>query len=383
MRLLKLISPFLVIIVLFFCCKKVPEEIYPVVTEVLKGIKVVTNPNYPRDGETRDLLVEELSIGLAEGAEEYMLNRPRDVKTTDDGTICVLDMGDVCIKVYDKNGEYLRTIGQKGQGPGDFGSIFYMVLSSDGRIFVMDPMNRRISEFDIFGKYLGGFRFEGYYSELKIDDMNRIYYKGQTNKTAFDDLPVTEDLLEIETVVQIFRSKVDGEELFLMGDFEGEKNRMKRMATGGVLTTGSEFNIVWEVNKEALLYLGLNQEYKISVFDQDGKKILTFGRKYEPVTQEIGGGENVRKRIMPAYYPIIGWVFDDEGNLWVPIYSENEEEMIYDVFSPQGIYLKQVILPCRIYEIKKGKVYSIVTTEEGFRAVKRFSMKKLNNSPST
>lgn len=379
----KHISLFIVIILLFFSCKKASEDKYPVIAEVIEGVKVVTNPAYPREGVVRDLLEEELSIGVEEGAEEYMLNRPSDVKTTDDGTICVLDRGDVCIKVYDENGKYLRSIGQKGQGPGDLGSFFYMTISTDGRIFVLDPMNRRISMFDISGEYLGGYRFEEYYSELKTDGMNRIYYKKRTNKTAIEDLPLTEDLLEIEAVVHIFRSNADGEELFLLGDFEGEKDRLKRMDSGGVLTTGSEFNIAWEVNKEALLYLGLNKEYIINVFDQDGKKVLTFGREYEPVAQEIGSGENVRKRIMPAYYPRIGWVFDDEGNLWVLIYSENEEEVIYDVFSPQGIYLNQVILSSRISEIKKRKVYSIVTTDEGFMTVKRFSMKKLNNSPST
>ena len=357
------------------CSIKEEEPEYPVVTEIIEDVTVITNLDYPRDGVMRDFLEEELSIGLAEGPEEYMLNRPQDVKAADDGTFYVLDWGDVCIKVYDKDGTFIRTIGQKGQGPGDFGFLLYMALSTDGRIFVMDPVNRRVSVFHVSGEYIGGFRFEGNYNEIKADDMNRVYYAKYTNKTAVEELPFTEDMQEIETVVQIFRSESNGENLFLFGDFEGEKDRLRRTGETGVITIGSEFNIVWDVNREGFLYEGLNNEYKINIYDPEGKKILTFGRPYEPVTLEFGSGENIRKRTMPAYDPRLGWVFDDEGNVWVSTYSKNEGEVIYDVFSPQGIYMKQVILPHRICDIKKGKIYSIVSTEEGFWVVKRFRIK--------
>ncbi len=376
MRLLKLISPFLIIIVLFFCCKKAPEEKYPVITEVIEGIKVVTNPDFPRDGKVLDLLEEELSIGLAEGPEEYMLNRPFDMKAANDGTIFVFDWGDVCIKVYDKDGKYLRTIGQRGQGPGDFGGLIFMALSSDGKIFVMDMRLRRISVFNMTGEYLRGFPLEGNFTEMKIDDKDRIYYSKYIQKISDEELPVTEDYIEVESIVQILRNDADGEGLYLLGDFEGEKDLMRKTESGGIASRSSEFNIVWEISREAFLYIGLNQEYKISVFDQVGKKLLTFGRDYEPVIKEIGREDNLRKITMPAYDPRIGWVFDDEGNLWVSIYSENEGEVVYDVFSPEGLYLRQVVLPCRICEIRKGKVYSIVTTEEGFMAVKRYRMKE-------
>lgn len=361
----------------FFCCKKSPEAAYPVIIEVIDNVQVLTNPNYPRDGIIQDILEEELSIGLEEGPEEYMLNRPFDVKALDDGTIFVLDWGDVCIKVYDKEGTYIRTIGQKGQGPGDFGFLLFMALSSDGRIFVMNTVNRRVTIYSVTGDYLGGFGFEGSFNEMKTDDKDRIYYSKRKRKTDLGELPATEDFIEVESIIQIFRNDADGEDQYLLGDFEGEIDRIKRMGAENVMSLSSEFSVVWEINREGLLYEGFNKEYTINVFDQDGKKMLTFGRDYEPVIKEFGREDNLRKRAMPAYDPRIGWVFDEKGNLWVSIYSENEGEVIYDVFSPEGIYIKQVILPCRICEIKNGKVYSIVTTEEGYMTVKRFSLKNI------
>ena len=358
----------------FFCCQKSPEASYPAIIEAIDGVQIVTNPNYPRDGIVQDILEEELSVGLEEGPEEYMFNRPFDVQAADDGTIFVLDWGDVCIKVYDKEGTYLRTIGQAGQGPGDFGFLLYFALSQDGRILVMNPVNRQVSVFNVSGQYLGGYAIEGVHNEMKIDGRDRIYYSRSKRKTD-EELPVTEDFLEIEKIVQIFRNETDGQDLFLIGEFEGEKDRIKITGSESSIGLSSEFSVVWDINREGLLYEGFNQDYIINVFDQEGKKTLSFGRDYQPVTKEFGPEDNLRKRTMPAFDPRVGWAFDGEGNLWVSIYSEKEGEVIYDVFSPEGIYIKQAILPCRICQIKGDKLYSIVTTEEGYMAVKRFSLK--------
>jgi len=45
-----------------------------------------------------------------------------------------------------------------------------------------------------------------------------------------------------------------------------------------------------------------------------------------------------------------------------------------DIFSPEGIYLKRTCLKYRILNFKDGKAYTIVTTDEGFKVVKRFRM---------
>ena len=68
-------------------------------------------------------------------------------------------------------------------------------------------------------------------------------------------------------------------------------------------------------------------------------------------------------------------IFDEEGNLWLWHYTGKEEQegmYMHDVFSPDGIYIKQVVVPHRIHRIKNGKAYCIVINEEDFRFIKRF-----------
>jgi sugar lactone lactonase YvrE len=364
----------LVLIFLAGCGPKEPGEEYPAEIKTVDGVKSISNPDFPKDGTIHYVMEEELSIGVLEGDEEYMLNMPQDVKVSEDGTIYVLDWGDVCIKVFDDKGVYLCTIGRKGQGPGEFDTPAFYDISPDGRVFIMDTRNRRVVIFGVEGEYLGGFRLEGFYLGMKTDDQNRMYFEKEMRKGALEDLPVTKDFQEIEVINQIIRSRPDGSDRFVLGEFEGEKDRVKRTPTGGTMSVGSEYNIVWEVSRDGMLYEGLNNEYKINIFNPDGTKVMTFSREYEPVLLVRRMDDMVVKNLMPAYDPRKGFEFDGKGNLWVAFFSENEEENAYDVFSPEGIYVKQVIVPYRIFEFFKGKVYSIVSTEEGFIQVKRFKL---------
>ena len=314
----------LVLIFLAGCGKKEPGEEYPAEIKIVDGVKCISNPDFPKDGITRYVMEEELSIGVMEGDEEYLLNRPQDVNVSEEGTIYILDWGDVCLKVFDENGTYLRTIGRKGQGPGEFDTPAFYDISPDGRVFIMDTRNRRVVIFGIDGEYLGGFRMEGFYLGMKTDDQNRMYFEKEMRKGALEDLPVTKDFQEIEVVNQIIRCNPDGTDRFILGEFEGEKERVKRTPAGGTMGVGSEYNIVWEVSWEGALYEGLNNEYKINVFNPDGIKVMTFSREYEPVLLVRQMDDIVVKNWMPAFDPRKGWLIDGEGNLWVAFYSENE-----------------------------------------------------------
>jgi len=374
MRYSKIISSLtllLFISLLSVSCSK--ESAYPAVTEVIEGVKVITNPDFPRDGKVQYVMEEELSIGADETDENAMLNRPIDLKVAEDGTIYVMDWRDVCIKVYDSSGKYLRSVGRKGNGPGEFDIPVYMDLSSDGRIFLLDGRNYRVTILDTAGNHLGGFRVEGYHSSMITDGMNRLYFAKRSRKGSLQDLPITKDLQEIENDVIIFRTNNSGENMFQFGPFRGEKERIRRAGEDSYLSTSPAYSIVWTVDREGKLYQGFNQHYRINVFDTDGNQLFAFGREYTPVINKRYTGKPIQLKYHPPYKPVSG-VLDEDSNFWIYIYSENEEEAVYDVFSPEGFYIKQVTLPCRILQFKDGKAYSIVSTEEGFMVVKRFKL---------
>jgi hypothetical protein len=84
-------------------------------------------------------------------------------------------------------------------------------------------------------------------------------------------------------------------------------------------------------------------------------------------------------RAHPEFYPAFYdryYFFDDDNNLWLRQYTAEEDVDlgIYDVFSSDGIYLKQLHLPHHLYEFKNGRAYTILRTEEDFIIVKCFKL---------
>jgi len=81
------------------------------------GIKVIKNPKEPLFGEITLELEEDLVIGDSKRAE-YMLFRIRSVDIDPKGNLYVFDLEDNKVRIYDRNGIFLRAFGRKGQGPG-------------------------------------------------------------------------------------------------------------------------------------------------------------------------------------------------------------------------------------------------------------------------
>ncbi len=115
----------------------------------------------------------------------------------------------------------------------------------------------------------------------------------------------------------------------------------------------------------------------MGVFDPDGKPLFRFGREYKPVKSKVNESIAPENRktpsdteFFPAYAPDV--FFDEAGNAWLRLFRNDDksEPYRYDVFSPQGVYLKQYVLPCRIYQVRNGKMIAVTETEEGFRVLK-------------
>lgn len=350
--------------------KSKEESTYPVQTEIVDGVKVITNPDYPRDGRQVYGFEEEVNIGVEEGDENYMLHYPHDIKVSDGGFIYVMDWKEDYLRVYDKDGKYVRTVASKGRGPGEFESPAYFDFLSDGNIVLMDSRHRRVMILDEKRTYIDGFRLEGFTSDLVVDAQGRLYFA----RVSAEEVNVIGVAQEIEERLSVFSSDLKGQNLFKYGEFRGKKRITTRTRSGGSMATAFPYAPItaWTVDKSGKLYAGYNEKYQLSVYTPDGELAFKFGRDFTPVKMMSKNGES-SLGYWPAFAPSI--LFDDEGNLWLWHYTGKEEQegmYMHDVFSPDGIYIKQVVVPHRIHRIKNGKAYCIVINEEGFRFIKRF-----------
>ncbi|MCJ7713383.1 6-bladed beta-propeller [Candidatus Bathyarchaeota archaeon] len=342
------------------------EPEYPSITEMLDGIQTIINPDYPHFGRSRYALIEEISIGEIEKGEEYMLNLPIDVKVDEEGNIYILDWGDVKIKVYDSQGRFVRTIGRRGQGPGEFDVPASFSLSAEGHIFLYDSRQRNFMAINAFGVQLSSFRIEGFCKEMKADGLNRLYFQKWTQA---QEINVQGKDFEVDMVTSIFRTDQIGNGRFDFGEFWGEKRVVQRIGTGSRSRLGPHF-IIWNVSNEGNLVIGYNEHYRLSVYSPEGNVKFVFGREFTPEKNPFYKGQEFDKEFAPTFSRIL---FDENENIWLAKYTnESQSERVYDVFSSSGIFERQIMVDHSIYLIKSGKIYCIVELDEGYRLVKRY-----------
>lgn len=77
------------------------------------------------------------------------------------GTILIADLSEGNVKVYSDSGRLLRTLGRKGDGPGEFRQPIYTAVDPSGRIYVVEPSPAKVAVFDGDGRFQREFKIDG------------------------------------------------------------------------------------------------------------------------------------------------------------------------------------------------------------------------------
>jgi hypothetical protein len=376
------------VLFLVFACNKKPESEASI--EIIDGIEHVHNTRTPLHPDKSVTFEEELSIG---GEEYEMLFRPQRFIVDQNEIIYIMDYQDQAIKVFDSNGEYIRSIGKKGEGPGEFTFVGHLTVLLDGRLLVMDSEARRISLFDSDGKYIEGHHW--------TERPGRLNYA--TDSTCLLTVYTFEGDKPLEGR-RLFVKEFDfqGNEIRSFGEFKIEETKIHKVKRGEVVisvliyTPFSPHSIFAADPVRKYLYHCVNDQYMLEVFDHDGKVIRRFDRPYEPLPFTSKDAEEfysrydsrsmeslkkmVRGMSMPAVKTITPkMLVDDVGNLWVETHEQREEEdkvfTAYDIFNPDGYYEAKVWVDLKPEIFMNGKMYRFHTDEEtGYRFVKRYNI---------
>jgi hypothetical protein len=126
-------------------------------------------------------LVEEQRIGMADGPPEYTFGQVGPMTVASDGTLYISDWKNRWLRQYDSNGQFVRTIGRNGKGPGEFQQVMGLSFLRNGNLVVNDGSNGRLLLFSPDGKPLAVWPGKGAYAGwwarqigLRSDTANRV-----------------------------------------------------------------------------------------------------------------------------------------------------------------------------------------------------------------
>ena len=121
------------------------------------GVTIVKNPKEGIwDSKEKDEVTIRIEhqIGQLYGPEEFLFVSIVDATVNSKGDLYLADKGLNEIRKFNKDGQYLLTMGRKGQGPGEFQNIITVAVNSHDDLIVYDHMLKRISIFSDNGEHI-------------------------------------------------------------------------------------------------------------------------------------------------------------------------------------------------------------------------------------
>ena len=330
--------------------------------EEVDGVIVVKNPKEPMYGEDVFSLEEELSIGEVEGREEYMFTGIRSMVVDDAGRIYVLDRREPHVKVFDQNGTYIRTIGRRGQGPGEFTMPLSISITRQNE-FVVDDFRSRLVFFSLEGEFK---------KNLLVAKIGLLRI----------DLDSEGNLVGVVIVSEEENPRYE------LKKFDSELNYLHSLGSSP-LPSVSGLNpfggaILSQIDNIDQVVCGYPENYEIKIFDKDGNLKRKIKKNYDPVEiteeeikEETEGISPEIKLSIPKYHSAYRWITtDDEGRIFVMTWERaNEGEVYYyDVFDSEGKFIVKIHLKTRPYVLKKKKLYTVEEDDEGYLFVRRYKV---------
>ncbi len=326
------------------------------------GVLIVKNPKAPIYDSEILSLEEELSIRGINANQELIFAEVNSIAVDSEENIFVCDRKEGNIKKFNQNGELLKIICKRGQGPGELGTSGRICISNKNELVVEDFDKRCLLFFSNEGEYI---------KTLKSGGMLLL---GSTIDSKGNIISSTLKLSQSNPEYKLTKYNSNFKPLFKIGimPYQNLRNFNPFAST-----------YTWAVTKNDNIIYGYSNKYELLVFDSTGKIIKRIKKEYDPVKiTELEKEEEIKK--VPSFvsfdFPETHSAFqsiklDDEGRIYVKTWKKIFEENYYfDIFDATGRYIAEVYLKEKPHLFKKGKLYSVEEDEDGFHVLKRYKV---------
>lgn len=254
--------------------------------ETIDGVRVVHNGKDGKWGKEPKISLEFVrTIGEVDSDDDNLLFYiPDGIAIDTQGNVFVLDSGNHRIQKFGPDGKYIMTIGNRGQGPGEFDYPLSLDVDTKGHLYVSDPGNQRIQVLKPDGT---DFKTIPFYKEpagvVRVSGSDRVIMGGGGGVFSFSMRDIEENkslsslikILDLEGNVQReFGTKLDYKDFLL--------NRM-----------GNGFHFA--VDKNDNTYVSFDCQNRIEKYSPEGKILWKADRKLNYSTDPPKKKSNIKR----------------------------------------------------------------------------------------
>ena len=341
----------ILILILTFTCGQ-QEGTYTV--EVKDGVRYVHNLS-PAWGDTLKIALEFVQkIGDLETEDEnYQLYKLRDIERDAEGNLYVLDGGNYRIQKYDKNGNYLATIGRQGQGPGEFNYPMFIEFDPEGKLYIVEAILDHILVLTPDGKEE---------KRIKLDYKSYIFHftsEGKIVGQGWGKWQKTENIARDNRLIYLY-----GKE----GNFIKEFGEIKDYHDNERTHTGNSIDLCLGIDDN--IYVTFRYQNRIEKYSSEGDIIFRADRT---LNYKVGFIEE-KSKISPIFYDVSNYIgIDHQNRVWVQTYKKHPEEgdepadyLGFEIFNSDGILLGKLPIPQNVrgMRIFQDRLYLLDTFEE-------------------
>ena len=318
------------------------------------------------------------------------------------GNIYILDDGNHRVQIFDAQGNFLRSVGSEGEGPGEFSMPARLSVNKAGQFAVFDMGQQRISVFDASGELLRDQLVNGMVGSLELRDDGSLLVTSRGDR------------------VQAFGS--DGAELWSYGtspgmqgrhieietDFQTVASRLGASPAGSVLrATKGEYGVL-RLNAsgdpmEVFARKMERQPFEMPAppedgDDEGGEPVVVMirrdggdgggagggGGEARSWSADAGNGETMTfdmddlSSMMPEFAPDVrGLLVWPDGRSWVITAEDDGDRMVTDEWSADGRYLRRFGVPKTWQSFgvgSDGRLYAVTHDEDGYPIVNRLDV---------
>jgi len=284
---------------------------------------------------------------IEDAQADYYFKSPRDIRIAPDGSLFVVDE-DQLLK-FDANGQYIKNLYRKGQGPGELEGISDLIITDD-TLIVLQGQPSKVLLMSHDGTFIREFRPEPRVSRLCAVHDGR-FVTARYGPPKMDKVGDEAKIIDVSWTLGYISDNQTVEELEL--EFP-VRWFAKRIAGGRALIASHIAEFLAEPYRDKYLVICHAEEYKLRLFDLDQKQIVRdFGREYRRIRfkQDDSGRVEIRPEVFRFAPPVehlndVQQLFIRGDDIWIMTSTvEPGKGVLFDAFNEQGEYVDHFYLP--------------------------------------